>query len=58
MKNLLVKMWRDDDGQDMIEYVLIAGLITLAAVVMVQTVGTDVNTVWTNVESYLSSVPS
>ena len=29
--NLLRKMWNDDQGQDLVEYALIAGLIAIVA---------------------------
>ena len=36
----------DDCGQDLIEYSLLAGLISLVAVTIVVNVGTSVNVVW------------
>jgi len=30
MKKLIVRLWRDDEGQDMVEYVLLVALIALA----------------------------
>jgi pilus assembly protein Flp/PilA len=55
MKNLLLKMWRDEDGQDMIEYVLIAGLVSIIAVGAITTAGTSISTVWTNVSNDLAT---
>ena len=49
MKNLLVRLMRDDEGQDLIEYALLAGFISLVAVAAITTVGTNVNTVYTKV---------
>ena len=34
---------RDDEGQDLIEYALLAGLISLVAVAAITTAGTNVN---------------
>lgn len=36
----------DEEGQDLIEYVLIAGLIALIAVAAITTTGTKVNAIW------------
>jgi pilus assembly protein Flp/PilA len=51
LKNLL----RDDSGQDLIEYALVAALIGLGAVAAMTTVGSSVKTIFTNIGSQLSS---
>ena len=48
----------DDEGQDLIEYALLAGLISLVAVAMILNVGTSVNGVWTGLDSSMGSIPS
>ena len=40
------RFFADDSGQDLIEYSLLAGLISLVAVTVVINVGTGVNVVW------------
>ncbi len=40
MKQLLISLVRDDQGQDLIEYALLAGFISLAAVAGITAVGT------------------
>jgi pilus assembly protein Flp/PilA len=42
MKNLLARFIREDEGQDLIEYALLAGLITTAVVATISLVGTRV----------------
>jgi len=32
MKNLLKRLWHEDEGQDLIEYALLVALVALAAV--------------------------
>ena len=49
MKQLLISLVRDDQGQDLIEYALLAGFISLAAVAAIQLIGTNLNTLYTNV---------
>ena len=49
MKNLLTKayvwvqIWREDNGQDLIEYALVAALIAFAAVLSMQTLASQIN---------------
>ena len=40
---------RDEEGQGLIEYVLIAALISVVAIIAIQTVGTNVSGMWTTV---------
>lgn len=42
MKELMVRMVREEDGQDMIEYALLAAFISIVAWLTVQAVGADV----------------
>lgn len=48
---------RDEDGAGLVEYGLLIGLIALAAVAGVTLLGGAVNTMYTNVGNYLSSLP-
>ena len=40
MKNLIARFVRDDQGQDLVEYALLLGLITVAAATAVTALGT------------------
>jgi pilus assembly protein Flp/PilA len=44
-----------EDGQDLIEYALLAALIALGAVVAMQATGTSVNSVFDSIKTQLSS---
>jgi pilus assembly protein Flp/PilA len=55
MKNLLVRFVREDEGQDLIEYALLAAFISLAAVAAITALGTAVNNVYTRVSATLES---
>jgi pilus assembly protein Flp/PilA len=57
MKKLFAQFIRDDQGQDLIEYALLAGFISLAAVATIITVGGSTNTVYTKVNTKLTAVP-
>ena len=57
MKNLLIQFVRDDQGQDLIEYALLAGFISLVAVTAITNVGTGVNKVYGNINQQVASIP-
>ncbi len=42
---------RDEEGQGLIEYVLIAALISVVAIVTIRAVGADVSTYWSRVDA-------
>ena len=48
---------RNDEGQDLIEYALLAGLIALVAVAGITTAGTEVEGIWNDISAALSAVP-
>jgi pilus assembly protein Flp/PilA len=56
MKKLLVRFIREEDGQDLIEYALLAGFISLAAVGTIILVGTGTDTVYKKVNTKLGEV--
>ena len=54
----LRKLMRDDRGQDLIEYALLAGFISLVAVVAITNVGDGVNTVYGNIDAQVDAIPA
>jgi pilus assembly protein Flp/PilA len=55
--NLYVKfqsLMNREEGQDLIEYALLAALIALAATVAIKGIGTQVNTLFTNISTTLA----
>ncbi|MBC7784138.1 MAG: Flp family type IVb pilin [Burkholderiales bacterium] len=50
-KNLLVKLMKDEQGGEVLEYALIAGLIVVAAIAVVGAVGTKVLARWSSLNS-------
>ena len=58
MKNLVIRFVRDDQGQDLIEYALLAGFISLVAVTAITNVGTGVNKVYGNINSQVAAIPT
>lgn len=55
MQNFVNALWRDESGQDIVEYVLILVLIAIAAVATLQTLGSDVNDAFDNAASQINS---
>jgi pilus assembly protein Flp/PilA len=51
MQHLFVK----EEGQDLIEYALVVALIAFAAVATMQTLATDINTVYANIGTLLTN---
>lgn len=43
MTKLLRKLWKDEEGASLIEYVLIAGLISIMGYAFMKTIGGDLN---------------
>ena len=48
VKNLLTKLAKDEQGGEVLEYALIAGLIVVAAIAVIGSVGTKVLAKWTS----------
>ena len=57
MRDLFLRLVREDEGQDLIEYALLAGFISLMAVVAITNVGSGVNTVYGNVQIQVAAIP-
>lgn len=51
MKNFMSKLVRDEQGGEVLEYALIAGLIVVAAIAVIGAVGTKVVARWTSLNS-------
>ena len=55
MMNRMRALVNGDEGQDLIEYALLAGLISLVAVATVTSAGTQVKNIFTSITSKLST---
>ena len=51
MQNLLGKLVRDEQGGEVLEYALIAGLIVVAAIAAITAVGNKVLARWTSLQN-------
>ena len=57
MKNLLLqlKVWKDQRGQDLIEYALMAGFVAVAAGAIMPGVATSLSQIFSKVASVLAA---
>jgi pilus assembly protein Flp/PilA len=51
LKNLFAKLVKDEQGGEVLEYALIAGLIVVAAIAVIGSVGTKVLARWTSLNA-------
>jgi pilus assembly protein Flp/PilA len=54
MKNLVLKLWKEDQGQDLVEYALLVVLISLAAVTAMQTLANGISDAFSNAAANLT----
>jgi pilus assembly protein Flp/PilA len=52
---VLRTLWMDDAGQDVVEYALIAGLVSIVAYLAITGTGSTVNNIWSAVNSDLGT---
>ena len=55
MATYLHNFWQEEDGQDLVEYSLLLAFIALAAVSILNGVGTKITSLFTSVNSALAS---
>jgi pilus assembly protein Flp/PilA len=55
MKGLLLRLYREEAGQDLTEYALLLILVALVAITTMKTLGSSINTVFANAASNLTA---
>jgi pilus assembly protein Flp/PilA len=55
MKNVLRRLWQEEEGQDLVEYALLLVLISLVAVATMKTLGQAVSDAFSNAAANLTS---
>jgi pilus assembly protein Flp/PilA len=55
MKSLFARLVRDDQGQDLIEYVLIGTLVSIAVIAGAGALGTNLNTWYQNMATWVNT---
>ena len=55
MKDLVARLWAEENGQDLTEYALLLALLALGAIATVRTLATTVNSVFQNSASNIAT---
>jgi pilus assembly protein Flp/PilA len=55
MMNLMKRLWKEEEGQDLIEYALLIALIALAATVGMSALANSINKEFTNLGTSLTN---
>jgi pilus assembly protein Flp/PilA len=55
MKNMLARLWKEEEGQDLTEYALLLVLVALAAIGSLGTLATAINNVFSSAASNLNT---
>ncbi len=55
MKNFLMRLWHEEEGQDLTEYALLLVLIALVAIVSMSTLGNAVSNAFSNAATNLTT---
>jgi Flp pilus assembly pilin Flp len=58
MKQIILKLWQEENGQDLIEYTLLIAFITMASAAIFVNAGGSLNTIWGSANSQLSVAAS
>lgn len=58
MKNLLLKLWKDEEGAEVVEWALVVGLVVIGAIAGYSLLGNTIETAVNKVASSLSSAVS
>jgi pilus assembly protein Flp/PilA len=56
MKNLIMRLWKEEEGQDLVEYGLLLVLVALLSVAFISTIGNQLSSIFSNAANVLSSV--
>lgn len=54
MRDFILSFWRDDRGQDLIEYALMAGFVAVAAGAVMPAVSSNISQIFSKVASVMT----
>jgi pilus assembly protein Flp/PilA len=55
---IIARIWRDQRGQDLIEYALMAGFVAVAAGAIMPSVASSISTIFSQISSVLTAAAS
>lgn len=53
--SILKRFWREEDGQDMVEYSLLLAFIALAGVTVLSNTSSSISSIWKSVSDQLTN---
>ena len=56
MKNLFIRLWRETEGQDLVEYALIVAAIALGLIAAIRGIAQALNSLYESICSALTSI--
>jgi Flp pilus assembly pilin Flp len=58
LKQMMQRFWKEEEGQDLVEYSLLLAFIALAAVGLLSGTRSTISGLWNNINSTLASASS
>jgi pilus assembly protein Flp/PilA len=58
MKQALSTFWKGDQGQDLIEYALMAGFVAVSAGALMPNITSSISTIYSTIQSLLTTAAS
>jgi Flp pilus assembly pilin Flp len=58
MRKFCAGLWKNEQGQDLIEYTLMLAFVALASAALFATAGTSINQIWSKTNSQLGTAAS
>jgi pilus assembly protein Flp/PilA len=58
MKNLMKRLWQEEEGQDLTEYGLLLVLVALAAITSMKTLANAISTVFSSASTQMTTTSS
>ena len=55
MKNLVMRLWKEEEGQDLVEYALLVALVALGAIAAMKGLSTAISNAFASVASNLAA---
>ncbi|HUY12630.1 MAG TPA: Flp family type IVb pilin [Terriglobia bacterium] len=55
MKELIARLWKEEEGQDLVEYALLLALLALAAIATLGTLASTIKNVFSNAAKNLTT---
>ena len=58
INSMLHALWKEEEGQDMVEYALLLAFVALAAVSLLSGVKSSISSIWSTVSTNLATAAS